>query len=231
MRGISICASVSLAFVLSSPLHSAEAAAAVDDKSIKAKLVPASLAIASLNAQREANGIPGDLTDDPELSRGCVNHTTIYKPQPNQYPHTEIPGQPGYTELGSIAAGSSNLAGRPWYLDASTKRAVAWWSNGSNPWSNAPVHLAQLFDPSALSAWYGESRVAGCMGTKGNIRRFSGPTFYSVPGDRRTDVPLSQVAYESPWVPQQAAGIADGVRTGPNILLYAADSISRHSVR
>jgi hypothetical protein len=42
--------------------------------------VTAGEAITYLNEQRAANGIPGTLVEDAELSQGCLNHVSKYVP-------------------------------------------------------------------------------------------------------------------------------------------------------
>ena len=170
------------------------------------------------SVQREANGIPGGLVENTELSRGCWNHSNLYWDKNGQFPHDEVPGQPGYTELGDRAAQNSNLGG-----------GRGWWSATTNPWSHAPMHLYDLLAPAVGSAWYGESkRVFGrrqrvCMGTGAPWRE--GPdtfTVYSYPGDGATGVIPNYLAGELPFAPGQAVGIPAGTVTGPYILLFPA---------
>jgi hypothetical protein len=170
-------------------------------------------AIAYLNAQRAANGIPGNLTDDAQMSQGCEEYANLYKPKPGQYPHEEIEGQPGYTPAGNTAAASSDLDGSPGH-----------WSATVNPWDEAPLHLRALFDPAATTTWYGEKHGswgegAACMGTGGE-QAFSTPTFFSMPGNGVTDVHPSETASEEPFTPGEAVGIPEGTATGPYIILW-----------
>ncbi len=181
----------------------------------------AAAAVRELNAQRVANGIPGDLTLDPQLSQGCWNHTNLYIAKPGQYPHTELSSQPGYTPLGAEAAGASDLGGE-----------ASEWGSMANPWYGAPYHLAALFDPAATTGWYGEtaagrhdgsSSQGACMGTDGS-RAFSAPTFYAVVDTTRTKVRPYEVVAESPITPETALGFHRSVVTGPNILLLPEDT-------
>ena len=182
-------------------------------------------AIGLLNRQRAESGIPGDLTVEPRLSRGCRERVGVYKELPGQFPHTELPGRPGYSVLGKEAAGSSAL---------SLGGGAGEWTEIANPWSAAPLHRMTLFSPSSTEAWYGEgtngSNLNGvwglggaCMGT-GGAREFAEPTFFSVPGDGDRSVPPSEAAAEVPFTPGQAVGIPSGTRTGPTVLLYAEGS-------
>jgi hypothetical protein len=173
-------------------------------------------AIAYLNEQRAANGIPGTLVEEPELSQGCLNHVSQYVPAKGQFPHTELASQPGYTALGKRAAMNSDLAFRgPQY---------EWWGPESTPWVNAPLHLGALFFPQATSAWFGEAvrglETRSCMGVNGSLSSSSTPTFYSVPGNGAKNVPFAWNAVEEPYTPGQAVGIPQGTTTGPYIILY-----------
>jgi hypothetical protein len=172
-----------------------------------------SQAIAYLNAQRAANGIPGDLTNDAALSQGCEEYANLYKQKPGQYPHEEIEGQPGYTPAGNTAAATSDLGGSP-----------GDWSQTVNPWAGAPLHLKALFNPAATTTWYGEKHNdwgegSACMGTSGE-RAFAAPTFFSLPGNGVSDVHPSETASEQPFTPGQAVGIPPGTATGPYIILW-----------
>jgi hypothetical protein len=186
------------------------------EKSVVLNSVPATStnqAITYLNAQRLANGIPGDLTDDAQMSQGCEEYANLYKQKPGQYPHEEIESQPGYTPAGNTAAANSDLGGSPGH-----------WSQTVNPWDEAPLHLSVLFNPAATTAWYGEKHGSwgegsACMGTSGE-QMFSTPTFFSLPGNGATDVHPSETASEQPFTPGQAVGIPAGTATGPYIILW-----------
>lgn len=175
-------------------------------------------AIHLLNRQRIENGIPGGLALEPRLSRGCRERTAKYKELPGQYPHTEIKGQPGYSALGAEAAASSDLGG-----------VAGEWTEIASPWFRAPLHLSSLFDPASTEAWYGEAPSGftllgtACMGTGGEARTFSGPTFFSAPGGGNSSVPPSEVSAEIPFSPAEAAGIPGGTKTGPTVVLYAEE--------
>ena len=193
---------------------------AVDDPAIQVQLVSSVEAIALLNQARTANGIPGDLSEDAELSQGCSEYLNDYEPAPGQYPHEEISSQPGYTPGGAAAVSQSDLAGRPSEGNGSDQYGLQWWTGQFDPWSNAPLHLTDLFDPAATTTWYAENHSGACMGTNYYARTFAEPTFFSYPGSGSTDVPIAQTADEEPWTPQAAAGIPEGQTTGPNVILF-----------
>jgi hypothetical protein len=199
----------------------APGASAVDDPAIQVQLVSSPEAISLLNQARAANGIPGDLSEDAELSQGCSEYLNDYEPAPGQYPHEEISSQPGYTPGGAAAVSQSDLAGRPSESNGTSQYGLQWWTGQFDPWSNAPLHLTDLFDPAATVTWYAENHSGACMGTNYRARTFTEPAFYSYPGNGVTNVPTSQRASEEPWTPQAAAGIPEGQTTGPNIILFA----------
>ncbi len=183
---------------------------------IKPQAVTAPEAITYLDQQREANGIPGNLVEEPHLSEGCEQYTNMYVPKAGQYPHTELPEQPGFTQAGLEAASRSDL---------SPENET--WSTAVNPWVGAPLHLSALFSPSVTSAWYGEhhgrANPAGgenaCMGTSGE-RGFAGPTFFSLPGNGSTNVPFAEMSGEEPYTPAEAVGLPSDTKTGPTIILW-----------
>jgi hypothetical protein len=167
-------------------------------------------AVQALNDQRTANGIPGGLAINAELSRGCIQHSTIYVQAPGQYPHMELPSQPGYTTLGDQAAGASDLGGGD-------------WGPTFNGWSGAALHEAALMDPQATSAWYGAGPRGSCMGTGGDGTRPL-TSFYSYPGPNASEVPYATNTGELPYSPQQAVGLRSGFYGGPALILWPSDA-------
>jgi hypothetical protein len=213
-------AGIALIVALIAAVVSDGTASALDDPSIQVQLVSSPEAISLLNQARAANGIPGDLAEDQELSQGCSEYLNDYEPAPGQYPHEEIPSQPGYTPGGAAAVSQSDLSGRSWESNGTSKYGLQWWTSQFNPWSNAPLHLTSLFDPGATTAWYAEDHSGACMGTSYSQRQFAEPSFFSYPGSGSTNVPIAQRASEEPWTPQAAAGIPENQTTGPNMILY-----------
>jgi hypothetical protein len=49
------------------------------DGNLHLPLLTAPQAITLLNQQRTANGIPGDLVEEPILSAGCLSWATVYR--------------------------------------------------------------------------------------------------------------------------------------------------------
>jgi hypothetical protein len=183
-------------------------------------------AVAQLNAQREANGIPGGLVENARLDEGCASHVDSYVATRTQYPHTELPTQPGYTPLGAEAASMSDLAGE--FTMPVTERAHSgdyleggdWWGPEIMPWTEAPLHEAALFDPTSTTSWYAQDGSLACMGTSGG-RAFVAPQFFSFPGTGAARVPTIEYSNEEPFTPAMAAGYKDGAKTGPTIILWA----------
>lgn len=175
-------------------------------------------ALQDLDSQRAANGIPGGLTLEPILSAGCQAWASDYHEQKGQYPHEELPSQPGYAPEGDDAAKRSDLAGTPGPFSEGSGVGSE-WSSIRNPWLQAPLHETALFNPAATTAWYGATSNAACIGTEGT-RAFAQPAFFSVPGNGTTDVPVSEAAGELPFTPQEAAGWKAGETTGPAIILW-----------
>lgn len=159
-------------------------------------------AIAALNAQREANGIPGAITENPDWSRGCELHMA-YLALNRVTGHDEDPAQPGYTDAGAAAGGSSVLSygGADW---------------PANPWEHAPIHLAQVMHP-ALSQ---TGAAPGCLTTwPGYDRPEPDETVvYTYPGPGRTDVPAQESTDESPFTPAELLGLPNP--TGPHLYVF-----------
>jgi hypothetical protein len=190
-------------------------------RSARLPVVDAARALRLFNAQRAAFGLPGDLVEDPAMSSGCLSHATLYQPLPDEFPHQETATQPGYTPQGALAASSSSLAGRP-----NSKYNVGGdWTRTTYPWLGASLHEATLMNPAATTAWYGGTRSAACMGTSGT-RQFPGPTFVAYPGQGAKGVPTAIVARESPFPPQVAVGMKEGVRVGQAIVLWPVQTDS-----
>ena len=177
-------------------------------------LLAAPQAIALLNQQRTANGIPGDLVEEPALSAGCLSWATVYREAKGQYPHEEVPGQPGYSPEGNEAASRSDLDGEP----GSQFSVGTAWGTLFNPWSGAPLHEAALMNPVATTVWYGASQGAACLGTTGD-QTFASPTFFSVPGPGASSVPIAESSGELPFSPEQAVGL-EGKEVAPAIPLW-----------
>jgi hypothetical protein len=162
--------------------------------------------IAGLNAQREANGIPGGIAENPEWSSACAKHMQYVAA--NTLTHEEDPSRPQYSAEGDWAGRTSVL----------TTNGDG-WADGVGPWENAPIHLMQLLAPS-LSV---TGAAPGCMVTWKGYQREQppAPQLLSYPGDARTAIPFEQVARESPMVPGDAVGLPEGTTTGPHLYVLA----------
>ena len=163
-------------------------------------------ALAQLNAQRAANGIPGDVTFDEQAAAGCALHARWMELN-GRTAHEEPPGSPGYTEAGA-AAGMSSVLGGVW----SNPGAGVY---DSNPYENAPIHLMQLLAPRlsstgiwgpCASTWPGYDRPAPPQ-----------PVILTYPGNGTTGIYTEMVAGERPFVPGDFVGLPQGTRTGPHL--------------
>lgn len=117
----------------------------------------------------------------------------------------------GYTPEGAWAGKNSVLVfrsagGYPWT---------------SNPWENAPFHLAQLLQPGLRALGYADDGLYACMTTWPGADPAGLSGVYTYPGSGRTNVPVSQAAKELPSTPQQSVGIAANATTGPNLMVFA----------
>jgi len=176
-----------------------------------ASAVSAEEAVQFLNQQRAANQLPAEFAVDQERTTGCKNHNH-YMSLNGGLQHGEEPGRPGYTEEGAtISNGGEVLA-----------QGGPDWSASTNPWDAAPLHQTILFHPSADSAGYADSEGFRCMRVHYVFQQAPATAFYAYTSNTgRVDVPPSvTVQGEGPYAPQEAVGIAQGVTTGPNILLF-----------
>jgi hypothetical protein len=164
-------------------------------------------AIAVLNAQRAAHGIPAGITENPAWSDACAKHARYVelngRSQTN--PHDEDPSLPGYTPEGQTAARSSVLGG---VFDES----------GRNPYEFAPIHLMQLLGPGLVETGY----APGCMWTWPGYTRPAptAPALFTYPGPGTTIYP-AMTAREAPFTPGEKIGIPDGTETGPHLYVFA----------
>jgi len=73
--------------------------------------VSSAQAIRYLDAQRDYNGIPAGLVDNPSWDTGCADHILWDEGNATATnPHQEVPGTPGYTKAGDGNAYASASA-------------------------------------------------------------------------------------------------------------------------
>ena len=161
-------------------------------------------AVAALNVQRAANGIPAGLVERPDYSLGCRMHMAYEgaNGRSTVTPHLEDPGRPGYTALGAQAAWSSVLA---------SPRSS--WAAG-NPWENAPMHLMRSPRRSRRRA----GRRAACGPRPSSRAPPRCPRGCSRTPGRRSHLPAHS-AYEWPFVPGDFVGLPMGAVTGPILVM------------
>lgn len=171
-------------------------------------------AVAFVNQQRAANGIPGDLAADPNLALGCQQHNRYM--DANEFGHGEDPSNPYYTPEGGGEGPYGGAEVLAWGEDGFT-------SQSGNPWEWAPIHLYLQLDPERTAAGYDASHGFACMRISG--WRAEGadppPQFFSYPGPGSQGFYPDEQAYEWPYTPQQLVGIPEGQVTGTNILLFS----------
>jgi len=169
--------------------------------------VSSAQAIAWLNAQRAANGIPAGITDNPAWDQGCSDHVKWEEQNPTAVnPHIETPETPGYTEDGAFA-GANAVLGGTW--GASTE--YPW--GAANPWETAPIHLMQLLGPDLSVTGY----APGCMMTWAGYQRPApaGPQLFTYPGNATNFIYGQEQASEWPFTPAAFVGLPEGGTTGP----------------
>jgi hypothetical protein len=164
-------------------------------------------AIAFLNAQRAANGLPGGIVENPEWSEGCrlhVNYIALNGGIDLSNPHDEEPGKPGFTSLGQEAARSAVLG-------------ATFGADGSNGWEDAPIHLMQTLAPGLSVTGYAD----GCLWTWPGYQRAAPEqtALYSYPNN--TAVYYTETAGEWPYVPGEFVGLPQNAATGPYLYVFA----------
>lgn len=169
-------------------------------------------ALRLLNAQRAANGIPGDVVHAPGLSDGCAKHGNYIALNGGALTQGEDPAKPGYTAEGDRQTLASS---GPQALSSDTR-----WSETANPWLLQPIALYRLFDPEVTAAGYDDAHAVACMRVAGGRAPPTAPELFSVPANGGAGVPISELNREAPYTPQQLAGIPAEQATGPNILLF-----------
>ena len=166
-------------------------------------------AVAALNAQRAANGIPGDLVERADWTAACKAHNR-YMNVNHVFDPLEDPRRPAYTKDGAWAG---------------TNSVLGWgtWRAGANPWQNAPLGLMALLTPRLTQLGVSSSYQHVCATTApGYLRAPHGrASLYSYPGDGAAGVPYEQWSYGLPVTPGDFVGLPAGMTTGPNILVMA----------
>jgi hypothetical protein len=172
-----------------------------------ARAATAHRAIAELNAQRAANGIPAGITENPTWSRECAAHDR-YMALNHILTHDEVQGTPGYSSGGAFAGRNAVLI-----QDGN-------WDAG-NPYETAPLHLDELLAPRLAVTGSADLDGYSCTVTFPGWTRADPAelTVYTYPGNGAS-IYSSEVAREDPWTPGDLAGIAQPARTGPNLIVF-----------
>jgi hypothetical protein len=166
-------------------------------------------AVANLNAQRQANGIPAGIREDPALSLGCAHHNAYERANNGDLIHDEDPGRPGYTLDGDAAAARSVLS-----------KGTNW--DRANPWETAPIHLSQLLAPRLDVTGVDDSQSFTCAQTLASRNRPApaAPVTYTYPGKGTKSIYVSETAFEAPLTPGETVGIPQGRKTGPYLMVF-----------
>ena len=185
-------------------------------------------AVAWLNAQREANGIPGGVVDNPAWDVACQHHMTWLKLNPHVSglaEHQEIPGTPGYTTDGAWAGAHSVLDGT--FVSttiAAGGTASAFYEpypwGAVDGWEWAPIHLMDLLDPALTTTGF----APGCMVTGEGPWRTepATPELLTYPGAGTSWIYPSEQAFEVPYTPGQFVGLPQpSSTTGPYLYVLA----------
>ena len=174
-----------------------------------ARAASAKQIIATLNAERTANGIPAGIVENPVWSVACQLHNA-YQHRYGSLTHSETEGKAGYSSAGNLIAQTSVLA-----------QGIYWTPPDGNPYDNAPYHLFDLLNPRLSSIGAADSEGFGCVEIElGTLRPAPAAVkAYSYPGNHRRGVPVSQHAEEMPESPSETAGFGKRT-TGPNLLVY-----------
>jgi hypothetical protein len=155
-------------------------------------------AIACINQQRAVNGIPPYTSDVQAMAS------------------TWCPDEANFSAAAGTGAMSANSAA-----------PAAQWSVEGSPWGSgangAPFHQAGIYNPWWTAAGEVTSGDTACFAAGTPMQTWSTPTFFAFESPSGPSaVPYAeQVAEELPFAPQNVVGIAEGVETGPDIILYA----------
>ena len=123
-----------------------------------------------LNAERSRLGLPARVQEVPEWSQRCAAHNRWMAV--NTIAHGESPGSEDFSEAGDWAGSNSVLA------------LGTTWRDG-NPWTDAPLHLMQLFDPGLRRVGASDAFGASCVTTWPGIRAGAARRVWTVPALRR----------------------------------------------
>ena len=166
--------------------------------------------IVKLNRERAALGMVPLVTEDARRTQGCRLHNRWMRIN-RTVAHGETPGTRGFTELGNEAGMSSVLSDDPrgWHF--------------INPWINAPIHLSQVYNPGLRTTGAADSDGHSCMSTWPGIDTANiapGDAVWTFPAEGGL-TPYAQLAFESPYTPQQQVGIRATTVTGPYLYVWS----------
>jgi hypothetical protein len=161
-----------------------------------------------LNALRMSVGLPAAIALNTRWSEECAAHDD-YDRDNHVLQHPENPKLRGASVGGGWAGLNSILAEYR-------------WTRSANPWWTAPIHLIQLFTPSLSVIGIDDSDGYQCTTTWPGMLRapVHHDTIFTYPGNHAKNVPPSENADESPFVPGQFVGIPLGRTAGRELFVY-----------
>lgn len=162
-----------------------------------------------LNALRASVGLPAGIVLNPRWSAECAAHDT-YDHDNHILEHPENPKLRGASTGGAWAGLNSILA------------EYVWTRGNRTPWWTAPIHLIQLFSPSLSVIGIDNTDGFQCATTWPGMLRtpVTRDTIFTYPGNGSRNVPPSENADESPFVPGQFVGIPLGRTAGRELFVY-----------
>lgn len=162
-----------------------------------------------LNALRASVGLPAGIVLNPRWSAECAAHDT-YDRDNHILEHPENPKLRGASTGGAWAGLNSILA------------EYVWTRGNRTPWWTAPIHLIQLFSPSLSVIGIDNTDGFQCATTWPGMLRtpVTRDTIFTYPGNGSRNVPPSENADESPFVPGQFVGIPLGRTAGRELFVY-----------
>jgi hypothetical protein len=161
-----------------------------------------------LNRLRATVGLPAGIVLNSRWATECAAHD-VYEHENDVLEHPENPKLRGASTGGAWAGENSILAEYR-------------WTGITSPWWTAPIHLIQLLTPSLSVIGIDNTDGFQCATTWPGMLRapVEQATIFTYPGQRARNVPPSENADESPFVPGQFVGIPDGRTAGRELFVY-----------
>ena len=162
--------------------------------------------LAWINAKRAINGIPSNITLNPDWSAKCAQHVA-YMRATNTVTHAEDPNDPHFSVGGNWAAAHALLA------------STTPWTENNFIWETAPLHLSQLLAPQLSEVGIADDGQFVCVTTWPGYRRPppANDSIVTYPGNG-TSIYSHLTTNEWPTTPAAALGL--NPTTGPRLYVY-----------